>query len=276
MSAAAFRCAPPAAGRTIPAVPTLVDQAIVIRLWDWSETSQTVALFTREHGVLRGLAKGARREKGRFSGGFELLTRGEVVAITKASSDLATLTDWDLQETFPTVRRDLRAHYAAVYFADLVQHFVTDSDPHPALWDALLDALRSLRAGADPGPALLAFQWSALSEAGYRPDLAEPAGDAAPATYGFDPLEGRLTHDPGGAPGAVWRVRASTIRALRLVESQRTGATHAKVDALSGEDVDRANRLLAAYARWVLGRSPPSADLLFSGSHARPPLPPPE
>lgn len=276
MSAAAFRCAAPAPGRTIPAVPTLVDQAIVIRLWDWSETSQTVALFTRNHGAMRGLAKGARREKGRFSGGFELLTRGEIVAIMKPSTELATFTDWDLQEAFPAVRRDLRAHYAAIYFADLVQHFVTDSDPHPALWDALVDALRALRERDDPGPPLLAFQWTTLSEAGYRPDLREPVGEPGAQTYGFDPLEGRVTADPGATPGAVWRVRATTIRTLRLVESQRAGETPARVGPYSGEDLDRANRLLAAYVRWVLGRVPPSADLLFGKPIPRPAPPAPE
>jgi recombinational DNA repair protein (RecF pathway) len=45
-------------------VPPIIDQAIVVRLWDFSETSQTVSLFLREHGMLRGLAKGSRRAAG--------------------------------------------------------------------------------------------------------------------------------------------------------------------------------------------------------------------
>ncbi|MCH7602254.1 MAG: recombination protein O N-terminal domain-containing protein, partial [Planctomycetes bacterium] len=62
-------------------MPTISDYAICIRRWDFSETSQTVSLFTRESGIIRGLAKGAKREKGNFSGGFDLLTLGQVVAI---------------------------------------------------------------------------------------------------------------------------------------------------------------------------------------------------
>ena len=64
-------------------VANLVDQAICIRHWDWSETSQTVSLFCRASGILRGLAKCARRERGSFSGGIDLLARGEVVAVVK-------------------------------------------------------------------------------------------------------------------------------------------------------------------------------------------------
>ena len=42
-------------------MPTISDYAICIRRWDFSETSQTVSLFTRESGIIRGLAKGAKR-----------------------------------------------------------------------------------------------------------------------------------------------------------------------------------------------------------------------
>ncbi|HAC09503.1 MAG TPA: DNA repair protein RecO, partial [Phycisphaerales bacterium] len=53
-------------------MPTIRDEAVCVRHWDFSETSQTVSLFLRDHGLVRGLAKGARRERGSFSGGFDL------------------------------------------------------------------------------------------------------------------------------------------------------------------------------------------------------------
>ena len=83
------------------------DQAICIRHWDWSETSQTVSLFCREHGLIRGVAKGAKREKSTFSGGLELMTRGEVVASLKNTDTLSTLTSWNLLETFSASRGSL-------------------------------------------------------------------------------------------------------------------------------------------------------------------------
>ena len=42
---------------------TIEDNAFCLRRWDFSETSQTASLLTRDHGVLRGLAKGAKRPK---------------------------------------------------------------------------------------------------------------------------------------------------------------------------------------------------------------------
>ena len=90
------------------------DQALCIRQWDFSETSQTVSLFGRTLGCLRGLAKGSRRERGSFSGGIDVLTRGEVGVILKRDRELATLTEWDTQETFPRLREDLTAEVESV------------------------------------------------------------------------------------------------------------------------------------------------------------------
>jgi len=192
-------------------VPKSVDQGVVVRVWDWSETSQTVALFCRDHGMVRGLAKGAKRPKGPFCGGFELLTRGEVVAILKPSSELATLTEWDLQEVFWGPRRSLDAHYAGLYFADLIAHALTDPDPHPALWDALVAALRDLERPSARSAAALRLQWATVVETGYKPHLDAPdaAVTGARGAIGFDPAAGRLAPDPG--PGVrvqgPWRGR---------------------------------------------------------------------
>ncbi|MFN9968750.1 MAG: DNA repair protein RecO, partial [Phycisphaerae bacterium] len=71
---------------------TVMDDAICIRVWDWSETSQTVSLFCRSLGVVRGLAKGSKRQDARFSGGYELFTRGQAGVLITSHDAMATLT----------------------------------------------------------------------------------------------------------------------------------------------------------------------------------------
>jgi len=238
-------------------MPPIRDQAVCIRHWDWSETSQTVSLFSREHGLIRGIAKGAKREKGPFSGGIDLLTRGEVMAIVKPHNPLSTVTAWQLMEIFPGPTRSLGAHYAALYMADLIQHLFEDADPHPPLYDALIEALRSLADPTQVGAAALRFQWTLLTEAGYRPVLDRDARTSEPlpeaeATLAFSPSAGGVVTDTGGSDR--WRVRAATVHLLRRL-AQANGDFAAAVTGQASA-VARANRLLAFYIRYLLDREP--------------------
>lgn len=227
------------------------DQAIVIRLWDFSETSQTVSLFCRELGVVRGLAKGSKRADARFSGGFDLVTRGSVQAIIKPGEGLATITGWDLLEVFPAVRASLGSFYAAMAMADVVHHAVRDQDPHPALFDGLLEGLRVLGAAESGAVGVLRVLWVALMETGYRPELERDIRDPSrelgePGMVVFMPQLGGFTVGAAGSDG--WRVRGETLRMLRAVAEGS-----APVAGFGPAVVARGVRLLSAYFGVVTG-----------------------
>lgn len=256
---------------------TFKDLAICIRQWDWSETSQTVSLLGRDTGIVRAMAKGSKRADPRFSGGLETLTLGEMMAIMRPAASLATLTAWDLRETFPALRRSLSAFYAGMCMADLVQHTVSEHDPHPVLFDGLVGGLRSLGDGErDDRMAVLRFQWIVLCEIGYRPEVARDVrtgrGLEGAETYGFAPHEGGLTVAP--APGTlpdrppVWLVRAGTVAVLRELAGAGDAAAIGRTSA--GPWLDRANRLLGAYLREVLGRDVVSLSLFLDGASMDP------
>lgn len=240
----------------------IVDQGVCLRHWDWSETSQTVSILTREHGVVRGLAKGSRREKAPFSGGIEIATRGEVVFIPKPSA-LATLTAWDLQELFPGVRRTTPAFFAAMHVLDLAHHFVQEGDPHPIVFDALSASLRELNSRDDLGP-VLAMQWTCLVEAGLQPMLDRSASNGEPlrpaVSFGLSPSLGGVIADPGASPPAgVLRVRGETIALLRQLEAGKAVA----MGSIGPTTIERAARLMSVYIHHALGRSMASAEALF-------------
>lgn len=227
-----------------------------LRQWDWSETSQTVSLLTREHGVVRGLAKGSRRQPGRFGGGIESATRGEVVFHPKPAHTLATIAGWDVLETFSAARSSVAGFAGATLMIEATQRGISESDPHPAVYDALVEALRT----ADRGSACVAaFLWRLLVDTGHKPELDHDVanGDATPfprgRTIGFDPLRGGVTTDPGpGVTSGVWRVRGETLEYLRGLD--RAGSS--VVPPGRNDDVpDRAARLLARYveAQWGVG-----------------------
>jgi DNA repair protein RecO (recombination protein O) len=240
---------------------TTHDQGVCIRQWDFSETSQTVSLFGRSLGVVRGLAKGARRERGAFDGGVDLLSRGEFGAIIKPNRDLATLTEWDLLEVFPRLRTDLVANQTAFYMADLVGRMLQPEDPHPLLFDCFVESLRTIgaaRSPEEPPPngagSLLVFQWTLLGETGYKPTLtSNTPGDV----FEFAPASGGVLQSGEATDGPRWKVRQTTLECLATIGAPTEHTTPSVT-------VDRANRLLAAYTCHILGTEPATMQAVFS------------
>ena len=53
--------------------------AIVVRAYDFSETSRVVTLFTEEFGKITALAKGCKRPKSPFESALDVLTLSRIV-----------------------------------------------------------------------------------------------------------------------------------------------------------------------------------------------------
>lgn len=243
-------------------MPLVSDQAICIRHWDWSETSQTVSLFSREHGLIRGVAKGAKREKSTFSGGIELMTRGEVVASLKNSDTLSTLTSWNLVETFSSSRGSLHGFYGGMAMLDIVQHSMGVADPHPAFFDALVAGLRALAEPSVQRQAVLGVVWNALLQTGHAPELrldirtGEPL--AAVPVYGFWPGLGGFSVqtqppslDAEPAMQTVWKVRRETFLYAFHLASPEGFESEAFQEIADEQTPKRCLQLMLAYFRWV-------------------------
>ena len=247
-------------------MPTLKDKAVVLRLVDWSESSQIAVTLTREHGKVSATAKGAKRQTpsvmAKFSGGLELATRGEAVWIAKAGRDLGNLIEWNLLDGYWRLRRDLRAFDLAMYAVDLAHHLLHDHDPHPRSFDALARLLDQLgRTNGElaigqadiSSAALLAFQWALVDDAGYRPVLDRDAQsgaalDESATVRAFSAAAGGLVEGHADA----WKVRQATVALLRRV------AAGEDLSDAGAADVSRANRLLCAYCRAILDKQLPT------------------
>src|SRR5690349_21427480 len=164
-------------------MPLVRDRCICLRRTEYSETSQIVTLFSREHGIVRAIAKGAHRRTkagaSKFDGGVDLLDAGDAVFTHDPGRDLATLTEWSLREGRLGLRKTLRGMYLGMYAAELVGRLVEEHDPHPDLFDRLdatLSELESTRAEQ----AFLAFQLDLLRETGYLAELSSCAACVYP------------------------------------------------------------------------------------------------
>jgi DNA repair protein RecO (recombination protein O) len=141
-------------------MPLSHDRCICLRKVEYSETSQILTAFGREHGLMRVIAKGAHRTTkagaSKFGGGIDLLDLGDAVFTLDLEKQLGTLTEWKLTEGHLELRKNLRAMYLAQYAAELVSFLIEEHDPHPDLFDQLEQTLTAL-ATPHQEEAFLAF-----------------------------------------------------------------------------------------------------------------------
>jgi DNA repair protein RecO (recombination protein O) len=166
-------------------------EAVVIRTYPLGDTSRIAVLYSREFGLVRGVAKGARGPKSRFGAGLEPLSVVDVVLYKKDGRDLDLLSKVDVIADWRAAELARVAHAQAAL--ELVDRLVAETEPEPRLYDLLRVALAACATA--PLERLvsvtLAFQLQAAELLGYAPRLdacavcgAPPAGRFAPARGG--------------------------------------------------------------------------------------------
>ncbi|MGB7159442.1 MAG: DNA repair protein RecO [Tepidisphaeraceae bacterium] len=240
------------------------DRCICLRKVAFSETSQILLLFARDHGLVRVIAKGAHRTTkagaSKFGGGIDLLDLAGAVFTHDPERELSTLTEWSLRDGHLELRSNLRGMYLAQYAAELVGMLIEEHDPHPDLFDRLEYTLKEL-ASPRAEESFLAFELDLLRETGYLAELAHcvacgrEAAAGAEATY-FSPGRGGVVCR--NCEGSVHDRMQIDLRLVRLVQGimklPRTNGTAQRLPKLTRHQTDPLNRLFAEHVEHTLGR----------------------
>ena len=68
--------------------------AILLRGYDYGDTSRILRFYTREHGLLSVVAKGVRGRSGKGAATLSSFATGELTAYVKPQRDLHTMKDF--------------------------------------------------------------------------------------------------------------------------------------------------------------------------------------
>ncbi len=210
--------------------------AIPLYRTDYSNTSQIVRLFSRQHGLVEGMARGAHRPRNPFQGPFDLAVLYDIAWIDRRKTNLALLKEAVVLEGFRGLRREWSRHVLASEVLEFLGAVVVPEDPTPALFDLSVATFHAL--AAEPvetlGWHLLRFELLALQLLGFLPSV-----DAC-AQCG--------TRWPGGRRSAYFSASAGGLlcRACREKQQDR----YRSIDALPARAVaalrDLARRRLPA------------------------------
>jgi DNA repair protein RecO (recombination protein O) len=232
------------------------DRAICLRSYDWSETSQVVCMLTRQTGVVRLVAKGAKRPRSKSGGPLDVLAEGDMVFTVKAQG-LGTLMEFSEAVYRPNLRKDAGRLWAGLFCVELVGETLPEHDPHPEVFDLLHNVLVRLDAPEAPIPAVLAyFQWRLLRRIGLLGamnacvECGQGLGSPETKIWFSSFLGGFVCAACQGALKEKVSIEPATRQALQILSRAEAGQ---KV-ALGDEMAHQANRLLAYHAVQQIGK----------------------
>jgi DNA repair protein RecO (recombination protein O) len=166
-------------------MPTDQSEAIVLRTTNVGDQDKLVVLFCRDKGVVRGVAKGARKFGNRFASSLEPMSVVRVFYYEKERRDLVTISGCDLLESFFEVQADPKTAFLLSYFAELVEEFAPARAKEDVLYRLLLAVLQCLKEGADRTFLAAYFEAWILQINGFLPDFGTCRKCRRPARPGW-------------------------------------------------------------------------------------------
>jgi DNA repair protein RecO (recombination protein O) len=149
------------------------EPAFVLHRYDWSESSLILEIFTRHHGRIALVAKGAKRPSSNFRP--VLLPLQPLQLNFSGEAEIRTLkgAEWMGGHVMPTGEALLSGYYVN----ELLLRLLARDDPHEALFDAYAAVVQVLAGdhgaaqAATQSAALRAFELLVLREVGLLPSL---------------------------------------------------------------------------------------------------------
>lgn len=235
------------------------DEAIVLRTQKLGEADRIITLLTREHGRIRGVAKGVRRTKSKFGARLEPGSHIDIQLYTGRTFDTVTQVE-SLFNYGEALTDDYSRWTIASAILEAAERF-TSHEHEPALQEFKLvtGAMKALADDKYEASMILdAYLLRSLAVGGYAPSLVNCSKCDAPGPHRYFSLVG------GGSVCADCRPSACATPApetLKLMSELISGDWE---NAMESELRNRreANGLISAYLQWHLERGLRSLQLV--------------
>jgi len=144
--------------------------AVVVRHSDWGEADRLLVLYTREQGMIRAVAKGARKITSRKGGHLQPFTH---VTIQLAQGrDLLIVTQVETVNAFLPLHDDLTKTGHAAYVVELLYRFSYEEEGgNPTLFRLLTETLDRIEKEESAWLPVRYYEMRLLDAVGFRPQL---------------------------------------------------------------------------------------------------------
>ena len=146
--------------------------AIILRIVDFSNTSQIITCLSKEYGKVTLSAKGVHRYKTFNNGQYDLFAEVEILYYTKSNNNIHILKEISPIKFRTELRKNWKAAALASYFADIVSKTSLPYHHQNEIYEILDESLQAINKPQKPSiNTLFLFELQILKALGFAPSL---------------------------------------------------------------------------------------------------------
>lgn len=152
---------------------SFVTDAINLKSYNLSEADKIMVMYSRDKGLIRGVAKGVKKPKSKLGARMDLLVANKLML--HKGKNLDTISQAEALNTFNATRRNMDKIFYSMYISEVVNNFGVEDDPCSAvIFDLLYGALSTVSEAGDKVQilnAVLKFQLKMMRVSGFSLEL---------------------------------------------------------------------------------------------------------
>ena len=146
-------------------------EGIVLKTFDFRETSRIATFFTRDYGKVKGVLKGIRKDPRKFASSVDKFSLNEIIYYEYRNSDIHLVSHCEMKDFYQGLRQDLERMTAASYAAELIDTLMPPEERNGRIYDLMQAFLKSLQTTPDVSKLVQTFQIKILTLSGFQPHL---------------------------------------------------------------------------------------------------------
>jgi DNA repair protein RecO (recombination protein O) len=146
-------------------------EGIVLKSFDFRETSRIATFLTKDFGKVKGVLKGIRKTPGKFGSSVDRFSVNDIVYYQYRNSDIHLVSQCDMKMFYNGLRQDLKRMTAASYASELLDALVVSEEENLQIYELMQNFLTELQTVKDISKLVHTFQIKILLLSGFRPHL---------------------------------------------------------------------------------------------------------
>lgn len=150
-----------------------VTDAINLKSYNLSEADKIMVMYSKEKGLIKGVAKGCKRPKSKLGARMDLLVANQLMLYK--GKNLDTICEAKALNTFKNTRQDMDKLLYSMYVSEVVNNFGVEDDPCSSeIYDLLYKTLEKIASAGDKKEVLIGvikFQLKIMQIAGFGVEL---------------------------------------------------------------------------------------------------------